>query len=233
MLKIHLTTYLLVFFALLGDSVHAQPGPQRLSVLQCFRVSDNLATGHVGRARDRLQRALQAKDRELQGLSYTAVLPWTPRRRDAVHRFLIEKLRLENPIPLPAFDRTQQLGRATIPIRDIRFSQVNCGNMSQDGRYSVVGNARAIRDGTLDPSKLPTIRVWRDTQGRVWTLDHRRLAAMRLSGAMDNVTVEFVSEELVRAQQFKFGTRDEGRSILIQLDEPEATEQLSILVSND
>jgi hypothetical protein len=208
------------------------PAP-KLSVLQCFQISDNIVTGHVGKQTDQLKHGIRAKEKELQGLSYSAVIPWTPKRRDALKRIFIEKLDLENPNTLPRYDRLQKLGKAQISLRDIRFSQINCRNMSQDKKYSVVSNAKAIKEGTLDIKKLPTIRVWRDVEGRIWTLDHRRLAAMRLSGVVEKIEVEYVSEELVKAQKFKFSTHNSGKSIFVHLDEPEAKEKLAIVLMND
>ncbi len=205
----------------------------RLTVLQCFKISPNISTGHSDKLSGKIRHEISRKEKELQGLSYNAIIPWAPRKRDAVHRFLIEKLDFKNPLSIPIYDKTQKLGRAEIALKDIRFSQVNCRNMSQDKKYTVVGNAHAIREGKLDVKKLPTIKVWRDTQGRVWTLDHRRLAAMRLSGVIDKVEVEFVTEELVKAQGFKFGTLNEGKSIFVHLDDPETNENLALVLLND
>lgn len=233
-MKLHsffLLSLLLVTAPLYGRST--QPAAPKLSVLQCFKIADNIATGHVGQQKQKLKLGIKDKEKELEGLSYSAVIPWTPKKRDAVKRFFIEKFDMKNPLTLPPYDKTQKLGRAELALKDIRFSQVNCRNMSQDKKFTVVGNAKAFRDGTLDPKKLPTIKVWRDTEGRVWTLDHRRLAAMRLSGVIDKVEVEFVSEAVVQAQKFKFGTHNEGKSIFIHLDEPEAKEKLAIVLLNE
>lgn len=231
----------LSLFLLLSFLVTTQPSFARtqftsqpkLSVLQCFRIQGNIGTGHVGKQTKSVVSARLSKEKELEGLSYNAVIPWVPKKRDAVKRYFIEKHGLKNPLTLPAYDKTQKLGKETVRLKDLRFSQVNCRNMSQDKKYSVVGNAKAIKEGTLDIKKLPTIKVWRDTQGRIWTLDHRRLAAMRLSGVIDQVEVEFVSEAVVQAQKFKFGTHDEGRSIFVHLDEPEAKEKLAIVLLNE
>lgn len=205
----------------------------RMTVLQCFRIAPNIPTGHPGKTSNKVIAEISEKEKLLEGLSYNAVIPWVPRKRDAVHRFLIEKLNFKNPNTIPAFDKTQKLGKAEVRLKDLRFTQVNCRNMSQDKKYSVIGNARAIKEGTLDIKKLPTIKVWRDTEGRIWTLDHRRLAAMRLSGVIDKLEVEFVSEEVVRAQGFKFGTQNEGKSIFVHLDDPETKEKISIVLLND
>ncbi|MRX78932.1 hypothetical protein GJU39_22975 [Pedobacter petrophilus] len=47
--------------------------------------------------------------------------------------------------------------------------------------YTVVGNAESLANGSLNPNIL-RINVWKDASGKVWTLDHRRLAAFKLAG---------------------------------------------------
>jgi hypothetical protein len=234
-MKVVKMTAILVLSLSLAGSVYARSAGDvpRLTVLQCLKISPNISTGHSADLNSKIKVAISQKENQLRGLSYNAVIPWVPKKRDAVHRFFIEKLDFKNPLPLPAFDKTQKLGKTVMRLKDIRFSQVNCRNMSQDKKYTVVGNAQAIKEGKLDISMLPTIKVWRDTEGRVWTLDHRRLAAMRLSGVIDNVEVDFVSEHVVKAQGFKFGTHNDGKSIFVHLDNPETKEKLAIVLIND
>ena len=35
----------------------------------------------------------------------------------------------------------------------------------------MLGNATALKDGTLLVSNLPLISVWQDSAGKIWTLD--------------------------------------------------------------
>lgn len=217
----------------LSLSLYAK-GPQSTScLLQNLVLLQNLKSGHLAKNPEDFAVAIAKKNKELDGLSYEGIIPWSPRKRDAVKRFMVEKFGMDKlSQELPTFDNTQKLGKSTIKIDDIRWSQVNARNVSQDGKYTVVGNAKAFKDGTLKVEKLPPIRVWRDTEGRIWTLDHRRLAAMRLSGVIDEVPVEFVDNVTVQAQKFKFGTHNDGNSLFVWLDESGTNEDLAIVLVN-
>jgi len=66
----------------------------------------------------------------------------------------------------------------TIDSSKIHFMQSNAKNTT--GEYTVLGNAQGLQDGSLRPDVLK-VRVWKDEAGKVWTLDHRRLAAFKLA----------------------------------------------------
>lgn len=221
----------LFVFPLVGEAKTSK----KVTVRQCFDlVFPNLSLGHIGSKNERVARTIASQEKELEGLSYSSLVAWEPKKREAVKRFFIEKGKMDFlGWPLPQYDKTQKLGKATMGIQDIRWSQSMCRNSSQDKKYSVINNAKAFKDGTLKVEQLPVIRVWRDTEGRVWTLDHRRLAAMRLSGVVDKLQVEFVSEALVKEQKFKFSTQNEGRSILVHIDDGETPDDLAIVLIND
>ena len=228
----------MLFLALIFICVPAQArDSKKISVKQCFDlVFPNLNLGHIGSKTSRVSRAIAQTEKELDGLSYSSVVAWEPKKRLAVKRFFIEKGKGKMDFlgqALPKYDQNQKLGKATMSIQDIRWSQSMCRNSSQDKKYSVINNAKAFKEGTLTVEKLPTIRVWRDTEGRVWTLDHRRLAAMRLSGVVDKIQVEFVAETMVKEQAFKFSTQNEGRSILVHIDDGETPDDLSIVLINE
>lgn len=221
---------LLMIFPAWGKEASAP----KLTVLQCFKIYENLLTGHIGKNTDRIKKAIAEKEKEIEGLDFAAVVPWDPKDRDKVKRFMIEKLDMDFlGQKLPTYDKSQKVGKAKMNVKEIRWSQANCRNSSQDKRFTVINNAKALKEGTLKVETLPTIRVWKDTDGKVWTLDHRRLAAIRLSGVVDEIPVEFVDEATVIAQQFKFGTRNDGKSIFVQLDGPEEKEKLSIVLINE
>lgn len=225
---------LLMTALLLAGPASAKPS-KGLSVLQCVElVNPNLSIGHIGPKSDRVQRAISVQEKELEGLSYSGVVAWSPKKLDAAKRFLIEKGHMDFLAQkLPKYDTTQKIGTATMKVKDIRWSQSMCRNSSQDKKYSVINNAHALKAGTLKVETLPKIRVWRDTDGRVWTLDHRRLAAMRLSGVVDDIPVEFVSETIVKEQKFKFSTQNDGRSILVHIDDANDPDDLSIVLINE
>lgn len=104
-----------------------------------------------------------------------------------------------------------------LKLSDIRFMQRNCKfkSSSRKGGYNVLENARKIQEGKLRVEDLPAIRVWKDSLGRYWTLDHRRLAAYHLSGKVDAVTAQWVGKNLVMEQsnRDKFWPIEEGKRI--------------------
>ncbi len=46
---------------------------------------------------------------------------------------------------------------------------------NQTGQYTVLENAEALNNGTLKARDLPDIKIWKDADRKIWTLDHRRL----------------------------------------------------------
>jgi hypothetical protein len=74
------------------------------------------------------------------------------------------------------------------------------------------GNANSLSAGIFDPNILK-IKIWKDVLGKIWTLDHRRLAAFKL--AKKCAPVDFASEQEVKAQMWKMTTRNEGTSEVI------------------
>lgn len=208
--------------------------PKKMTLAQCFKIHNNLYTGNLPKKTPLVAEVMIEKEKELKGLNYLSVVPWKPQKRKMVERFLVEKFGAKFLAQkLPNFDKTQKLGTAKLAVADIRWSQVACRNMSQDGKYSVVSNAHAIKNGTLDLKILPTIRVWRDDQDRVWTLDHRRLAAIKLSGVVKEIPVEFVSEEIVKAQKFKFGTLNDGKSMFVYQDEKGKKADIAVVLMDE
>lgn len=87
---------------------------------------------------------------------------------------------------------------------------------NQTGDYTVLDNAQALKDGTLKPSDLPEIRIWKDKDGNLWTLDHRRLAAFRIAG-VDEVPFRWATDEEVASQMWKMTTKTGGASIKLKL----------------
>jgi hypothetical protein len=79
-----------------------------------------------------------------------------------------------------------------------------------------LANAEALANGSLKASDLPVIKVWQDQTGKIWTLDHRRLGAFRLS-ELDEVPVQWVTPAEVEHNMFKMTTKTEGKSIRLKL----------------
>ena len=69
--------------------------------------------------------------------------------------------------------------------------------------HTVIENAHAIKTGTLKGEAFSPIRVWRDTEGNVWTLDHRRYMQSVLANQKD-IEVVWVSEKVVLHDMTKF-----------------------------
>ncbi len=104
--------------------------------------------------------------------------------------------------------------RNTINPRDAYFMQNSIKN--QTGEYTVLGNAEALKNGTLKAEDLPEIRIWRDSNGKMWTLDHRRLAAYRIA-ELDSVPFKWATDEEIANQIWKMTTKTEGRTIKLKI----------------
>ncbi|MDS0858032.1 hypothetical protein NUV25_09955 [Burkholderia pseudomultivorans] len=83
------------------------------------------------------------------------------------------------------------------------------------GDYTVLGNAQALQDGTLDPNILKT-KIWKDGAGKLWTLDHRRLAAFKL--ARKCMPYQMASKDEVDNQMWKMSTANGGTSIRLKME---------------
>lgn len=80
----------------------------------------------------------------------------------------------------------------------------------------MLGNAEALKKGTLKASDLPEIRIWQDADGQLWSLDHRRLAAFRLA-ELDSVPFKWATRKEVSRQMWKMTTETGGKSIKLKL----------------
>lgn len=227
--------FLAMLISISGNTLAKSTTGNKLTLLQCFKLQTSLRYGHIEKRDTESKADINSTHEILKGLNYSGVVPWSPKKREVVRRLGIEKLELDGLASkyIPQYDKTQKIGKAKVKVNDIRWSQMAANNVSQDGKYTIVGNAKAIKDGSLNITKLPTIRVWRDVEGRVWTLDHRRLAAIKLSGVIDEIEVEFVTEALVKEQKFKFSNRDEGRTIFLYMDEKDAKTDKAIVLTRE
>jgi RHS repeat-associated protein len=98
--------------------------------------------------------------------------------------------------------------------KQIHYMQSSIKNST--GAHTVLENASALRKGSLKASDLPPIKVWQDKSGKIWTLDHRRLAAFKLA-KMEEIPVEWASSQEVRDQMWKMTTKTEGKSIRLKI----------------
>ena len=105
-------------------------------------------------------------------------------------------------------------GSKTVNPKDVNFMQSSIRN--QTGEHTVLGNAEALKNGTLQATDLPEIRIWQDADGKLWTLDHRRLAAFRLAG-LDSVPFRWATDEEIASQMWKMTTKTNGTSVKLKL----------------
>lgn len=224
-----------VFFLLISAQLFADADLARLQslrILKCGSLRESILGGKLTNLKPATAASVRQTRDEIEGLDSAGVIAWSPTEISLFNTKLVRYHDADAVgFPMPKFDKAQPLGPAVVDAREIRFSQLDCKNDS-DGGYSVISNARALRDGTLKVESLPKLRVWRDADGRIWTLDHRRLAAMRLSGSVNDIPVEFVDEATVNAQRFKFTTRSEGESIFVRVEKP-GQENVAIVIAND
>jgi hypothetical protein len=57
------------------------------------------------------------------------------------------------------------------------------------------------------------MNVWQDESGKIWTLDHRRLAAFRLSG-LQEAPIQWADPSM---QMWKMTTQNGGISVKLKL----------------
>ncbi|NXZ86494.1 hypothetical protein HZI30_06030 [Serratia fonticola] len=98
--------------------------------------------------------------------------------------------------------------------KDIHYMQSSIKN--QTGAHTVLDNAAALANKTMKATDLPAIKVWRDATGKIWTLDHRRLAAFKIAG-LESVPVQWATAKEVAGQMWKMTTKTEGKSIILKL----------------
>ena len=98
----------------------------------------------------------------------------------------------------------------------IYFMQSSIKNKT--GNYTVLGNAEALKNKTLLVSDLPLINVWKDSSVKIWTLDHRRLAAFKEAGIIE-VPVNWADEQTVQHQMWKMTTKNGGESVILKVED--------------
>ncbi|MFC7442437.1 polymorphic toxin-type HINT domain-containing protein, partial [Laceyella putida] len=145
------------------------------------------------------------------------------KKNAVVYNFTVEDFHTYYVSDLQIFTHnTNECGPGRLNPKEIHFMQSSAKNST--GSHTVLGNAEALKDGTLKPEDLPAIRVWKDSDGKIWTLDHRRLIAYRLAN-LDDVPVEWASKELVKSQMWKMSTGSrKGKSIRLKLGDGKSRE---------
>jgi hypothetical protein len=94
----------------------------------------------------------------------------------------------------------------------IRFSQNSISGTFRGGG-GVKDLAAGLRNGTVNPSDIPAIRLV-ERDGNYFTLDNRRLAAFQEAGV--DIPYRMATPSEIASQGWKFTTTNDGTSILIR-----------------
>ena len=94
----------------------------------------------------------------------------------------------------------------------IRFSQARIKATFRDGT-SLDDLAEELQSGRLHPYDVPAIRIF-ERDGKLFTLDNRRLEAFRRAGV--DVPVRMATPQEMAEESWKFTTHNDGVSIRIR-----------------
>uniref|UniRef100_UPI003F49333C hypothetical protein n=1 Tax=Pseudonocardia sp. CA-138482 TaxID=3240023 RepID=UPI003F49333C len=108
---------------------------------------------------------------------------------------------------------SQLLKSGTINPASVRFTQDDIGGNFRDGR-TVKDLVEGLRNGSVDPAKIPMIRLV-EKDGKLYSLDNRRLAAFKEAGV--DVRYRMAKpREIASEWERKFTTDNDGTSIIIR-----------------
>jgi hypothetical protein len=100
----------------------------------------------------------------------------------------------------------------TIDPHGVRFSQDSIKATFRDGG-TIDQLAEGLRSGNVKPEEVAPIRLF-EREGKLFTLDNRRLEAFRRAGM--HVPYRMATPEEVREESWKFTTRNQGVSIRVR-----------------
>ena len=112
-----------------------------------------------------------------------------------------------------AFDHEAEFQKlpaeGVIDPKNIRYSQNSISSVFKESGESVQELADSLKDGSVKPSSIPPIRIVL-SEGRIYTLDNRRLWAFRKAG----VNIHYKKLDYIPERQtFKFTTKNNGEEI--------------------
>jgi hypothetical protein len=112
--------------------------------------------------------------------------------------------------PVPEEDSGEEF---MVDAELVRFSQDSIGKTFSDGK-KIQDVAVSLKSGTTKPADLPAIRVFKSAQGRLVTLDNRRLWCCKTAGTQ--IKCAWASDEAIKAEGFKFtsGKGHEGKTTI-------------------
>ena len=119
--------------------------------------------------------------------------------------------------PFPRYQMPSKPEPKTVPINAIHFMQTSIWGVFTQSKYDVITTAHQLKDHSLLISQLPKLEIWQDQQHRIWTLDHRRLAAMTMARNVKNVPVIWASKQEVQQYRSRYTTTSQGKQILMYL----------------
>ena len=96
--------------------------------------------------------------------------------------------------------------------QSIRFSQASIKATFRDGT-SIDDLAEGLQSGRIHPQDIPALRIF-ERDGKLYTLDNRRLEAFRRAGV--DVPVWMATPQEVVEEGWKFTTLNDGVSIRIR-----------------
>jgi hypothetical protein len=102
--------------------------------------------------------------------------------------------------------------RQLLNPESIRFSQASIKATFRDGT-SIDDMAEELHSGRLHPYDVPAIRIF-ERDGKLFTLDNRRLEAFRRAGV--DVPVRMATPQEISEESWKFTTHNDGVSIQIR-----------------
>jgi hypothetical protein len=96
--------------------------------------------------------------------------------------------------------------------QDIRFSQASIKATFREGT-SIDNLAESLRSGRIRPHDVSALRVF-ERDGKLYTLDNRRLEAFRRAGV--DVPTRMATPQEIAEEAWKFTTPNDGLSIRIR-----------------
>ena len=139
----------------------------------------------------------------------------------------LDKQRLQTK-PFPSFiPPSPTHSPKNIPIWKIHFMQNSIWVLFHNNKYDMITTAKLLKNHCLKISSLPKIHVWKDKNGHIWTLNHRRVAAAILAGNIKQLPVIWASRKEVKQNQSEYTTRHHGSVVIAYL-----TTKVGMIIKN-
>ena len=91
--------------------------------------------------------------------------------------------------PFPTYTPPKKNQSTNVALYKIHFMQSSFWIVFNNTRFNVINTAKQLKNKSLSIKSLPKVHVWRDKKGIIWTLDHRRIAAIILAGNIKKISV--------------------------------------------